>query len=140
MRRFATILGATALIGHAAAQNLREEARFGFGPPTNLGPTVNSPAFDGGPSISSDGLSLFFTSERPGGAGGGDIWITKRVKMTDPLSAPQNLGRNVNSPSNEFAPSISADGLSIFFDSDRRRKPARSSSSFASGLPPLPWD
>lgn len=42
-----------------------------------------------------------------------------RQLMTNPLSTPQNLGRSVNSPSNEFAPSISADGLSIFFDSDR---------------------
>jgi len=114
-----TLLGATAAMGLAAAQGPQRVARFEFGPPANLGPVVNSPAFDGGPSISADGLSLYFTSERPGGSGGGDLWVTRRTKLTDPFGAPENLRTAVNSPANEFAPSISADGLSIYFDSDR---------------------
>jgi Tol biopolymer transport system component len=80
---------------------------------------VNTPGFDGGPAISADGLTLYFTSERAGGFGGGDLWVTKRGKPTDAFGAPQNLGASINSSANEFTPSISADGLSIYFDSDR---------------------
>lgn len=119
MKRFVAFLSAAAMAGLAATHSLQYEARFDFGPPANLGASVNSSAFDGGPSISLDGLSLYFTSERPGGSGGGDLWATKRAKLIDPFGAPQNLGTAVNSPANEYAPSISADGLSIYFDSDR---------------------
>ena len=54
------------------------EADFTFGEATNLGPTVNSSALDRGPSISTDSLTLYFASERPGGHGNQDIWITER--------------------------------------------------------------
>jgi Tol biopolymer transport system component len=119
IRQAAALLSAIAVSGLAATQNSKEQARYDFSAPANLGRVVNSPAFDGGPSISADGLSLFFTSERPGGSGGGDLWVTKRKRMIDPFTTPENLGAGSNSPANEFAPSISADGLSVFFDSDR---------------------
>ena len=44
-----------------------------WGTPSNLGPTVNTAFTDGCPSISRDGLSLFFASNRPGGFGGLDV-------------------------------------------------------------------
>jgi Tol biopolymer transport system component len=119
MKRFLAFLSATAMAGLAAAHSSQRGPQFDFGPPANLGSIVNSPAFDGGPSISTDGLSLYFTSERPGGLGGGDLWVAKRGKAPDPFGPPQNLGAGINSPANEFAPSISADGLSLYFDSDR---------------------
>ena len=49
----------------------------------NLGPTVNSPALDGGPSISEDGLTLYFHSNRPGGSGGQDIWQASITPIVD---------------------------------------------------------
>ena len=119
MRRLACLLSIAVLVGSAVPQDRQGGTRFDFIAPVNLGPQVNSPVFDGGPSISTDGLTLFFTSKRPGGSGGGDLWVTRRAKLTDPFGTPQNLGTAVNSPANEFAPSISADGLSIYFDSDR---------------------
>lgn len=120
MRRLANIFSAIALLGFAATQNRQVPARFDFGPPINLGPAVNSPAFfEAGPSLSADGLSLLFTSERPGGSGGADLWVTTRATVTEPFGTPQNLGTNVNSLAHEVAPSISAEGLSIFFESDR---------------------
>ena len=94
-------------------------ADFTFGTPTNLGPTVNSSTLDAGPSISADGLTLFFDSERPGGMGGQDIWITERQttrQMTELVwGTPINLGPTVNSAADEFYPEISADGLSLYF-------------------------
>jgi beta-lactamase regulating signal transducer with metallopeptidase domain/Tol biopolymer transport system component len=86
-----------------------------FGNLTNLGPTVNSSAGEYGPSISADGLSLYFQSNRPGGYGKKDIWVTKRASVSDPWGPPVNLGPIVNSSSYEWGPCISADGLELFF-------------------------
>jgi WD40-like Beta Propeller Repeat len=119
MKVVLNILTAIALTSVVAAHRLQPKIRFDFASPTNLGFTVNSPNFDGGPSISRDGLALYLTSDRAGGSGGGDLWVTKRAKPTEIFGVPQNLGATINSPANEFAPSISADGLSIYFDSDR---------------------
>ncbi|MHC4436795.1 MAG: LamG-like jellyroll fold domain-containing protein [Planctomycetota bacterium] len=90
-------------------------ADFTFGTPVNLGPAVNSSYSDAGQCISADGLSLYFDSDRPGGSGGGDLWVTTRDTKDDEWGTPVNLGSTVNSAYNEWEPSISADGLSLFF-------------------------
>jgi Tol biopolymer transport system component len=98
----------------------RDTASDPWGTPVNLGPTVNSSAWDYGPSISADGLLLFFISERPGGPGGyGDIWVTRRVTTDNDWGTPVNLGPTVNSSAGEGAPHISADGSTLFFSSRR---------------------
>ena len=94
-------------------------AEFIFGTPTNLGPVVNSPASDGSPNISADGLTLYFDSQRPGGLGGWDIWVTTRESIDDNWSEPVPLPEPVNSPYADAGPSISPDGSSIYFASDR---------------------
>ena len=94
-------------------------ADFTFGTPTNLGPTVNTSVHDLCPRISTDGLSLFFPSERPGGVGGRDIYVTTRATKEDPWGAPVNLGPTVNSPADDYSLSISADGLALYFVSTR---------------------
>ncbi len=91
------------------------KASFIFGEPTNLGPTVNSSSVDGVPTISGDGLELYFTSDRPGGHGGNDIWVSRRSTTEDEWGRPMNLGPIVNSSSGENSPSISADGLALYF-------------------------
>ena len=58
------------------------KADFTFAEPTNLGPTVNSPFWDNDPVVSADGLSLFFDSDRPGGHGGFDVWVTTGQQST----------------------------------------------------------
>jgi hypothetical protein len=88
--------------------------------PVNLGPTVNSSSVDGAPSISADGLSLFFDSQRPGGYGGYDIWVTTRETTADDWGTPVNLGPPVNSSASESDPSISADGSTLYFSSPNR--------------------
>lgn len=50
--------------------------------PVNLGPVVNSTALDGGGALSFDGTELFFMSNRPGGSGDQDIWVTRRNRLT----------------------------------------------------------
>jgi len=92
-----------------------------WGPAVNLGANVNSSNDEWAPSISADGLSLYFTSGRPGGCGEADLWVTTRASVSDPWSVPVNLGGSVNGSQGDENPSISADGLSLFFDSNRER-------------------
>jgi len=90
-------------------------ADFRFGKRVNLGPTVNSPQGDGIPIISPDGLELYFGSNRPGGCGDWDIWMSKRASMEDPWGPPVNLGPGTNSASWEYPTSVSYDGLTLYF-------------------------
>ena len=94
-------------------------ADFTFGEPTNLGPTVNSTRGDYDPDLSKDGLSLFFGSDRPGGIGDVDLWVTTRTTKDDPWGPPLNLGPTVNSSYQDTDPSISTDGLTLHFNSTR---------------------
>jgi hypothetical protein len=87
--------------------------------PVNLGPTVNSSGFDASPNISSDRLALFFYSRRDGGYGNLDIWLSRRTTTDDPWGAPINLGPPVNTSDNDVHPSISADGSTLYFASNR---------------------
>ncbi len=92
-----------------------------WGPPENLGPIVNSSATDNGPWISTDGLQLYFSSERSGGYGSSDIWVTRRATINDPWGEPINLGPVVNSSASESYPFVSSKGLLLFFSEDYGR-------------------
>ena len=92
----------------------RPSQESGWGQPVNLGPVVNSPFYDGEPFISSDGLSLYFTSNRPGGFGGADMYVATRATKEDEWGAPVNLGPIVNSAGSEGSPCISTDGRVLF--------------------------
>ena len=97
----------------------RETIDDKWGKPVNLGPPVNTSSWEGVPSISADGLTLYISSDRAGGSGQQDIWISTRETIDDPWSAPVNLGPTVNSASYEWSQSISADGLELYFSSGR---------------------
>jgi len=97
-----------------------------WGTPVNVGPTVNGPADDMGPWISGDGLELYFFRGTSSGTANADIWVTRRETENDPWRAPVKLGPMVNSPSiNEAWPSLSADGLLLFFSDLGTRGPFR---------------
>jgi outer membrane protein OmpA-like peptidoglycan-associated protein len=69
------------------------------------------------PAFAPDGQTLFFTSDRPGGYGGTDLWS---VRMTDGVwGEPVNCGASVNTSGNEAYPSLSGDTL--WFSSDGHR-------------------
>jgi Tol biopolymer transport system component len=87
--------------------------------PIPLPSPINSSSADAGPSMSADGLSLYFASDRPGGYGSFDLWVTTRKTKDDPWEPPVNLGPTVNSADYDNHPSISPDGLSLYFDSAR---------------------
>ena len=90
-----------------------------WGMPMNLGLTVNSPRFDGNPFILPDGLTLYFGSTRPEGYGEMDLWMTRRATDSEPWCTPVNLGPAVNSSAFEAMPSLSANGSTLYFTSDR---------------------
>ena len=87
--------------------------------PENLGPVVNSAATDGGPTLSHDGLTLIFHSDREGGLGDKDLWLCTRPSMDESWSQPANLGPAVNSPTIDSDAELSADGLTLVFHSNR---------------------
>jgi Tol biopolymer transport system component/tetratricopeptide (TPR) repeat protein len=91
-------------------------AGFTFGEAVNLGPTVNSSATEGSPIISPDGLELYFASNRPGGHGDADIWMTKRSSIDDAWAPPVNLGAPINTSGWEWPDSISRDGLTLYLE------------------------
>ena len=100
----------------------RESVDDDWGPATNLGPKVNTSACESQPSISADGLELYFsdtsplgTPNRPGGFGGGDIWVATRASRTDAWAVPTNLGSRINTSAMEVYPDISYDGLSLYY-------------------------
>lgn len=90
-----------------------------WGAATDLAVPVNSAFAELAPSISRDGLSLYFFSDRPGGFGGNDIWVSQRASVADPWGAPQNLGPPVNTVHDDNAPTLSLDGHQLYFASNR---------------------
>jgi Tol biopolymer transport system component len=88
-----------------------------FGGEQNLA-EVNSADYDLSPAISADGLTLIFTSDRADGAGGYDLWLASRTSPSGSFGAPENMAE-LNSPDSDSAPELSADGLTLFFASDR---------------------
>lgn len=87
--------------------------------PVNLGSIVNSAVGDLEVSVSKNGLSLYIASNRPGGAGDFDIWVSQRARADDPWGPPQNLGPAINTAGREQAPFLSPDGHRLYFFSDR---------------------
>lgn len=77
-----------------------------WGPPQNLGPSINTTANDGAPALSSNGRRLFFHSDRTGGVGGFDIYVAQRHDKRDNLGwqAPINMGAPINTTANEQGP------------------------------------
>lgn len=87
--------------------------------PKNLGPVVNTGSTDGCPFLARDGRSLYFASNRPGTAGGLDLYVSERATRYDPWGPPANLGPKINGVGNELCPTLSLDGRLLFLVSDR---------------------
>ena len=87
--------------------------------PSNLGSPVNTKHWESTPSVSADGRTLFFSSSRPGGFGGKDIWMT-RLNEKNLWTEPVNPGPNINTDGDEMSPFIHFDGKTLYFASDGR--------------------
>jgi hypothetical protein len=122
MRRMSTLFLVAAMLLSfatvAAARNWTD-----WSPVTHLEdlgahPNLNTPAVEGCPIESPDGLELFLASNRSGGAGDLDIWVARRASTAEPWGEPENLGAPINSPYDDFCPSPMG-GNRFFFVSNR---------------------
>ena len=91
-----------------------------WGTPVNLGPVVNTAFSDQHPAISKDGLSLYITSNRPGGYGGLDLWVSHRDGADSPWQSPVNIGSTINTDGDDRVPTFSRDGHWMIFGSINR--------------------
>jgi len=119
------LLAALTMVPAARAQNDGP-----WSPPTNLNAivrgdgspcpaVVNSTSDDQHMTISKDGLTLIFSSNRPGGSGGQDLWFTERASRDECWGDPVNLGNVVNSAVQDLAPNLTTDGHWLYFHSRR---------------------
>ena len=92
-----------------------------WSPAVNLGSEVNTPQMESQSCLTADGKTLVFTSNRPGGHGAGDLWMTTRQSTSAPWSKPVNLEPPINSQAIESGAALSSDGLTLIFGSERNR-------------------
>lgn len=85
--------------------------------PAKLNDNINSKHWEPSAFISADGNTIYFTSNRPGGLGGRDLYTSKRTAEGDWASAV-NMGPNINTPFDEDAPFIHPDGITFLFSSN----------------------
>jgi flagellar motor protein MotB len=87
--------------------------------PSNLKSPVNTSYWESQPSISADGKTLFFSSNRPGSMGGKDLWFS-RMSAKNLWAEPVNMGSAINTEGDEMSPFIHFDGRTLYFASDGR--------------------
>jgi len=104
----------------ATSPDLDAQHWSAWSPPENLGAVINTGANEQHPTISKDGLSLYFASDRTGTMGGLDIWVSHRAKIDEPWGAPQNLGPNINSAGNDLAVGFSHNPHWMYYHTNGR--------------------
>ncbi len=113
-----TVIGALSAVafgGFGSWGDAVDIESFGAGAHQNF----NTPSLDGCPFISPDGKMFFIASNRPGGEGLLDIWVSTRASTAEPWGEPVNVGPPINTEHNDFCPTIGRDGKSFFFASNR---------------------
>jgi hypothetical protein len=85
--------------------------------PVQMTPMINSPSHEPSASIAPGGDEIYFTSDRPGGFGGRDLYRIRRLPSGE-WSLPLNLGPSINTDQDEDAPFIHSDGMTLFFSSN----------------------
>ncbi|MCS7296823.1 MAG: OmpA family protein [Bacteroidia bacterium] len=85
--------------------------------PKNIGPPINSKYWEPSVCLSADERTLFFVSDRPGGMGGRDIYMCRRLPNRK-WGPPINLGPPVNTPYDEDGPFFHPDGKTLFYSSN----------------------
>ncbi len=86
--------------------------------PQSFGGTINSPAYEGMACLSPDNRQLYFVSDRPGGHGGMDIWVSNFDNGL--WQEPHNLGPKINTVGNDMSPFLHIDGRTLYFSSNGR--------------------
>ncbi|MFZ5999049.1 MAG: OmpA family protein [Bacteroidota bacterium] len=82
--------------------------------PVNMGPQINSPAWESQPSLSADGRILYFVSDRRGGIGGRDLYRAFKIDENK-WGKAENMGKIINTPFDEISPFVHVSGRTLFF-------------------------
>ncbi len=106
--------------------------------PANLQKPINSKNWESQPSISSNGKLLYFTSDRPGGYGGTDLWVSKFGEKG--WEEPTNLGPEINTSKDEQFPFIHSDGVTLYFSSEGHRGMGKSDLFISHIKPDGTWE
>jgi outer membrane protein OmpA-like peptidoglycan-associated protein len=88
----------------------------GWSEPHNIGSSINSEFWESAPALSPDKNALYFVSNRPGGFGGSDIYVSYR-QPDGKWAAAVNMGPSINTAGDELAPFIHADNQTLYFTS-----------------------
>jgi len=120
------ILAAMPALGPRGVKNVQADCSTGklycFEAPVHLDSPINTPGFEGKPALSADGLELYFVSDRPGALGGPgdqDIYVSRRTSVNASWGPPDRVPPPVSSPFFDITPTISIDGLDLYFASNR---------------------
>ncbi|MEZ4944969.1 MAG: OmpA family protein [Cyclobacteriaceae bacterium] len=82
--------------------------------PVNIGPEINSSAWESQPSLSADGRVLYFISDRSGGIGGRDIYVSRKT-VDGNWSKAEVMPQPINTPFDEISPFIHVNGRTLFY-------------------------
>ncbi len=85
----------------------------------NLGPLVNTDAFEAFPTPNADGLTLYFNRSTTFDSQDSDIWVSTRASPDGQSTSPQKVSAGINSDRAEFSPAVSADDNTMYFASQR---------------------
>ena len=108
----------------------RPDTSAEFGEPSLVEEVNSTWANTSGPSLSGDGLSLYFYAEDAAHIDNGDIFVSTRASLTDPWGPGEDVGAGINRNGWDFAPRVSADGLSLFFTAYNRAGQRTSSDDY----------
>jgi OmpA-OmpF porin, OOP family len=99
--------------------DLFESVRIGdeWTKPKNLGPNVNSTEWESQPSLSADGRTLYFISDRRGGIGRRDVWVTS-LNANGEWTRAKNAGKPINTIYDEISPFIHVNNKALYFASN----------------------
>jgi hypothetical protein len=112
--------GAIGWKGGHGGWDIYESVKTSTGWSTPASVSFNSPDNDFDPYFAPDGEGVYFFSSREGGLGKDDIWFVAFDHITGTYDTPINLGSNINSAGDEWAPALSNDGQILLFSSDGR--------------------
>jgi hypothetical protein len=102
------------------ARSPRASQVFGdWSAPINPGPPLNTPYNDNYAVLAKDQLTIYFTSNRPEGLGGDDLWFATRESIDAPWDVPKNMGARVNSNLIDLLPFLSPNEHVLYFYSQR---------------------
>jgi outer membrane protein OmpA-like peptidoglycan-associated protein len=84
--------------------------------PVNLGEHINTENWESQPAISADGRQLFFVSNRSGGRGGKDIWVSYK-NANGTWTKAKNLGKDINTSKDDISPFLHWDNQTLYYSS-----------------------